>query len=203
MHKVLKYCVYEKKRIRRVDNCIHLVTKLFNNNHSEYLQKLKKPRCNQITSQIPTSSVVKNKSLFNVIKEGDQFIVHDLKNNDTHKVDLMTVDSHECHLVCLQCGFWNHNFKCNCIENQNGGIFCHHIHSVGLYPEILPSFGRPENKKLNIFETIKFNTNVGASSSTFTSQALSSTSTSQALFSMPNFTNSHHSSNTNQSLNTF
>lgn len=85
MHKALKYCVYEKKVIRRLDHSIHLVAVLFKDIYSEYTQRIRKPCANK-----KTSVCFKNHKLslsqsddFAVSKcpNSEMFIVKDLKKD--------------------------------------------------------------------------------------------------------------------------
>lgn len=150
MHKTLKYCVYEKKVIRRLDHSIHLVTVLFNDIHSEYMQKIRKPCANRKTSAIFKNHKLCLKESANLLvnKEPDseKFIVEDTKNSRKYEITLSDSKSHNCNLACVHCGFCVHTFICSCSENSIKGAFCIHLHRLSLISESLPKFERPINK---------------------------------------------------------
>lgn len=155
MHKTLKYCVYEKKVIRRLDHSIFLVTVLFNDIYGDYLQKSCKPSSNKKTAAIFKNHQLSLKSAkdFTVEKDPDLegLIVKDLNSSCDYKISLSETRSHECYLACVQCGFCLHTFKCSCRENISKGQFCIHLHMLSSVPSLLPNFERPINRQFDFF----------------------------------------------------
>ena len=164
MHKSLKYCVYEKKKIRRLDNSIYLVGELFEIIYSKYVQKLQKPRSNKRTSVI-----FKNHNLclarlddFKIQpqKNSTSFTVTNLKSNYEYTITLSDWPQHECYLVCVRCVFCVHTFLCSCSDHQFKGIFCIHLHMLSTIKDQLPLFSKPINKRLNIMNRLLANVTV-------------------------------------------
>ena len=156
MHKTLKYCTFEKKKIRRLDHALHLVTKLFSDINNDYQLKLRKPRSNGKTTLIfqnhKKSQEEGKKGIWKVEKINDStnLIVKDSKNQ--YKISLEEPSAHECHLACVWCGFCVHTFHCSCQENCSKGSFCIHLHMLSTKPELLPHFEKPINRHFVFFE---------------------------------------------------
>ena len=84
MHKSLKYCMFEKKKIRRLDHSIDLVMKLFKDIYGRYMQKLQKPAANKQTAIIFKNHnySVTNINDFNITQpDPTSFVVTNLKTN--------------------------------------------------------------------------------------------------------------------------
>ena len=155
MHKSLKYCVYEKKKIRRLDHAIYLVDELFQIIHSKYLQKLNKPTANKKTAVIfkRHKQCLSDFNDFKIERQPDfaSFIVTNLKTNMQYNVTLSEWGRHECYLVCIYCGFCTHTFHCSCNEHQFKGSLCIHLHLFSTVKNQLPAFEKPINKRLELF----------------------------------------------------
>ena len=150
MHKTLKYCTFEKKKIRRLDNSIHLVTRLFTEICNEYQLKLCKPRFNRKTSDIfrnhQRSREDQKRETFKVEKvDSTTLIVKNLSKHE-YKIVLAEPAEHECYLACVWCGFCVHTFQCSCFEKSSKGSFCVHLHMLSTVHELLPPFEKPTNR---------------------------------------------------------
>lgn len=158
MHKTLKYCTFEKKKIRRLDHAVHLVTKLFSDIYNDYQLKLRKPCSNPKTTLIfqnhKKSQEEDKKGIWKVEKmtDSNNLIVKDSKNE--YEISLEEPSAHECHLACVWCGFCVHTFHCSCQENCSKGSFCIHLHMLSTKPELLPQFEKPINRHFVFFEKI-------------------------------------------------
>lgn len=164
MHKALKYCIYEKKKIRRLDHSINLVNELFSVINSKYVQKLTKPRSNKHTSLINKQHTLSISLLkdFEIRRREDStsFVVTNLKSNLEYLITLSEWNQHECYLVCVRCAFCVHTFLCSCNDHRFKGIFCIHLHMLCTVKDQLPSFQPPINKRLMILNRLMANTTI-------------------------------------------
>ena len=159
MHKSLKYCMFEKKKIRRLDHSIDLVLKLFEDVYGRYMQRLHKPGSNKRTATIFKNHnfAIQNVEEFTIAKQADSesFVVTNLRTNAEYKITLANTASHECYLTCVRCGFCLHTFYCNCNDHQHKGNFCIHLHLLSTAKCELPSFEQPVSKRLTIYNRLK------------------------------------------------
>lgn len=153
MHKTLKYCVYEKKRIRRLDHSIHLITQFFENLHTDYTLYLEKPTATPKTSKIFKNHLKSETELehFKIEQNSLGIIVIDSKKKAEYQIILAVPKAHECYLACGYCGFCVHNFRCSCNNNRFHGDFCIHLHLLSSFRHLLPPFELPINAQIAFF----------------------------------------------------
>ena len=99
MHKTLKYCVYEKKKIRRLDHAIFLITTMFDSIYGTYLSKLRKPVADRKSAKVfkgYKSSLLLAKQ-YKVTKDVEVLKVKNLKSNLSYDIVLIHGEAHECH----------------------------------------------------------------------------------------------------------
>ena len=153
MHRTLKYCVYEKKKIRRLDHSIHLITQFFHNLYTDYNLYLDKPTATPNTSKIfknHLKSVAEVKN-FKIEKNSSGLVVIQTKENTSFQVILAETKAHKCYLACACCGFCIHTFRCSCNSNKFHGEFCIHLHFLSTVRSLLPSFELPINAQISFF----------------------------------------------------
>lgn len=171
MHHTLKYCVYEKKKIRRLDHSIHLITQFFEDLHTDYTLYLEKPKATPRTSKIfknhlKSEAEMKN---FKVEKGSSGFTITEITKNTEYHIILAVPTAHECYLACSYCGFCVHTFRCSCNNNKFHGDFCVHLHFLSTFRNLLPSFELPINAQISFFQ------NAGKYSTALSSTVSSST----------------------------
>lgn len=158
MHKNLKYFVYEKKKIRRLDYSIHLINQFFDDLHISLSLNLLKPRSNQRTAKIFKNHQSCLKGIkdgnFTIEKMGDYFIVGDVQKKLNYEITLSFSKAHTCGFVCLHCKFCLHNFRCTCSGNMFSQEFCVHLHTLSTVLHLLPNFERPINQRLTYFNSV-------------------------------------------------
>ena len=83
MHKTLKYSVYQKKKIRRMDHAIHLITEMFDGIYSNYLSRLKKPTADKKSAKVfkTHKESLKAAGQFQVVNESDILQVKNLNGS--------------------------------------------------------------------------------------------------------------------------
>ena len=137
MHKTLKYCVFEKKSIRRMDRAIYFLTSLFEQINAKFERMLVKPSGTRRSAQIfklhGQSVSGANDFLINKSSE-NEFIVKQISKDESVTVVLNHPGKHPCHLLCKICKFCVHTFKCSCFLNRYKGEFCVHLHLISTVP---------------------------------------------------------------------
>ena len=161
MHKTLKYCVFEKKAVRRLDHAIYLVSVLFDQIYGKYRRMLIKPCATKRTAQI-FKMHMQSKGKVNqfTIERGsslDQLIVKDKSTSESYKINLNYPGKHECNLVCKSCKYCIDTFICSCRANKNKGEFCVHLHLISTVPKLLPKFELPDCRFFKYLNLIKAN----------------------------------------------
>ena len=152
MHRTLKYCVFEKKSIRRMDRAIFLITVLFDEIYSKFDRMLIKPTSTKKSSRIfklHEGSVAESKN-FLIEKSFDEkgsdvFVVKHISSNKSYTFTPGFLDKHRCHLNCKMCWFCIPTFKCSCHLNRHKGEFCSHLHLLSTMKHLLPQFDLPDN----------------------------------------------------------
>ena len=161
MHKVLKYCVFEKKSIRRLDHAIHLVTILFGQIFGKYERMLVKPCSTKNTSQIFNLHQESKQQINHfTVERGlspDQLIVKEKSSGNSFEINLNFPGKHECNLVCKTCKFCIDTFICSCRKNKSKGQFCIHLHLISTKPDLLPIFEQPECRFFKYLDQMKSN----------------------------------------------
>lgn len=100
MHRTLKYCVFEKKAIRRLDRAIYLVTVLFDQIYTKFEQMLIKPSATKETSRIfklhgKSVTEVKNYTIEKSYE--NEFLVKSNSEDKSYTITLSYPGPHPCH----------------------------------------------------------------------------------------------------------
>lgn len=151
MHRTLKYCVYEKKKIRRLDHSIHLITQFFHNLYTDYSLYLDKPTATPRTSKIFKNHLKSENELqnFKIEKNLSGLVITETKENKSYQIILAVSKAHKCYLACAYCEYCIHNFRCSCNANKFHGEFCVHLHFLSTVRNLLPEFEPPINAQIN------------------------------------------------------
>ena len=160
MHKTLKYSVFEKKSIRRMDRAIYLVSVCFDEMYAKFERMLVKPTATRKTSDIfrfHKKSLSENENFLIEKVSEFEFIVKHKTDKSTFQLKLNHPGKHPCHLLCKMCKFCIHTFICSCRDNRYKGQFCIHLHLLSTAQHLLPKYELPDHPFFNFLNSLNLN----------------------------------------------
>lgn len=135
MHKTIKYCYLEAKKIKRLDKGIFAIISYIRNKIIERIIKNTKGLSSNHISEIDKRHHKSISSNFEIeVMYNDLWRVDDKTNKKVYTI-ARKIDpaSSCCKLICKMCNICVHTYQCNCVDYCIRYTICKHIHYVVLY----------------------------------------------------------------------
>ncbi|KAE8744949.1 hypothetical protein FOCC_FOCC008361 [Frankliniella occidentalis] len=122
--KKLKYSYMKGKKLRRVDECLHILLRLSRDVAFERLRR-----------KFKGNNTFKQSEIHRAHRLSDEMSGDWLQENVTEVIPGTTWRFNDnacngCELACVRCHYCVHEFKCTCYDNRIKTNMCKHIHAV-------------------------------------------------------------------------